>query len=207
MPEHDGRGFDSGAEFDRLLRSSLETYADHGPDSDLAERVLARIAAEGERERMRRTERRHLVIRWAIALPVAACLVVVMVLAGLRALHNAPDGANQARVVPPKSNNAGRVGPIVNSPSIAARHNDASRSLRHSARAVATARVQRLPKLDVFPTPQPLTPEEQAFAAYVARVPEAERKSLIDTEKQVDAPLSIAALEIQPIAPPDTGGN
>ncbi|MGP8251458.1 MAG: hypothetical protein ACLQHF_05440 [Terracidiphilus sp.] len=206
MPEHDHRDLQPGAEqpsadFDLLLRSSLETYGDPGPDSGLAERVLARIAAEGARQQARQT------IRWAIALPVGACLIVVIVLAGLRGLHNAPVGANQARVTLPRSADTGRDEPIKNSPSLTARRSDFSRPERHSSRPAAAATVARLPKLDVFPTPQPLTPAEKELIAYVAHVPEAERQSLVEDEQRIDTPLTIAALEIQPIAPPEPQGN
>jgi hypothetical protein len=60
-----------------------------------------------------------------------------------------------------------------------------------------------LPKLDVFPTPQPLTPEEQVLAVFAAKAPLTERQALLDAQKQADAPLSIAALQIQPLDPPN----
>jgi hypothetical protein len=207
MPEHDNRGLEPGAEFDLLVRSSLETYADPGPDSGLAERVLARVAAEGARERTRRAKQTHGVIRWAIALPVAACLIVAIVLAGLKTPHNSPDHIDQARVTTPRSTDTGRGGPNAIPPSITARRDEALRPPRHSSRTAAAARVQRLPKLDVFPAPQPLTPAEQALIAYVAHAPNAERQSLVDAQKRLDAPLTIAALEIKPLEPPEPGGN
>jgi hypothetical protein len=64
-----------------------------------------------------------------------------------------------------------------------------------------------LPKREVFPTPQPLSPEEQAFVEFAARAPETERQLFIEAQKRDDAPLSIAAIEIQPLDPPDHGGN
>jgi hypothetical protein len=64
-----------------------------------------------------------------------------------------------------------------------------------------------LPKLNVFPTPQPLTPSEKALVTYIAHAPEAERNALVDAQKQMDAPLSIAAIDIQPLEPPEEGGN
>jgi hypothetical protein len=64
-----------------------------------------------------------------------------------------------------------------------------------------------LPKLDVFPTPQPLTPEEQALVAFAVRAPESERKSFIEAQRQAEAPLRIAAIEIPPIDSPDKDTN
>lgn len=205
MHEHDDDRVEPGAEFDLLLRSSLETYADPGSKSGLAERVLARIAAEGEGGRARRMN------PWAIALPVAACLIIAILLLASKSVHHSAISSDEARVTLPKSTDAGRIadrgGAIENSPSVAARRNKESRPLRHSTRAAATATEARLPKLDVFPAPHPLTPAEQALVAFVARAPEAERKSLVETQKQLDAPLTIAALEIQPLEPPEPGGN
>ena len=64
-----------------------------------------------------------------------------------------------------------------------------------------------LPKLDVFPTPQPLTAEERALVAFAANAPKPELKAVVDAQPQADAPLSIAAIEIQPLDSPDQGGN
>jgi hypothetical protein len=207
MREQDDRSLEPETGLDLLIRSSLETYGDPGPDSHLVQRVLARVASEGEGERARRAKRAHLLIGWGIALPVAACLIIAILFVVSKSLHNSANGTIQARVTPPGSTHVGLGGSIKNSPLVTSRHSKVAVPLRYLSHTEAMVTVQHLPKLDVFPVPQPLTHEEQAFAAYVARVPEAERKSLIDTEKQVDAPLSIAALEIQPIAPPDTGGN
>jgi hypothetical protein len=70
-----------------------------------------------------------------------------------------------------------------------------------------------LPKLDVFPTPQPLTPEEQALAAIVAQAPPTELAALIQSQ-QADAPLAIPMLQTLSIdssdqdeTAPDPGGK
>jgi hypothetical protein len=204
------RGLEPDAELDLLLRASLETYADPGRESGLAERVLARIAIEGARERTHRTNRTRRISRWAVALPIAACSIVAIVLLASRPPRNSADRTNQARVTStnvtlPKSTSAGADRSNSKSPSITARRNVISRPLRHSSRAAVTT--ARLPKLDVFPTPQPLTPAEKEFISYVAKAPQAERQSLIEEQRRIDAPLTIAALEIQPLEPPEPQGN
>jgi len=210
MFERDENGLEfnaeqGGAEFDRLLRSSLESYADPGPDSGLAERVLARIAAEGGGGQTRSLR------LWAVALPVAACLIVAIVLLASKPLHRSADRSGEARVTLPKSSNAGRSAdkgaPVENSPSVTARENATTRAPRHSTHAAATSTQVRLPKLDVFPAPQPLTPAETEFVAFIAHAPLAERKSLVEAQTQLDAPLTIAALEIKPLEPPEPVGN
>jgi hypothetical protein len=79
--------------------------------------------------------------------------------------------------------------------------------LLNSRGNIDTGKTELLPKREVFPTPQPLSPEERAFANFVARSTETERQSFIEAQKRDDAPLSIAAIEIQPLDPPSPGGN
>ena len=45
------------------------------------------------------------------------------------------------------------------------------------------------------------------MVVFVAQAPEAERKALIEAQKRFDAPLSIAAIQIPPIEPPQEGTN
>jgi hypothetical protein len=71
----------------------------------------------------------------------------------------------------------------------------------------ATATPGSLPKLDVFPTLQPLTPEEQALANFAIHTPAPELQAFIEAQKNDDAPISISAIDIQPLDPPDQGGN
>ena len=81
---------------------------------------------------------------------------------------------------------------------------------RTSARpqlATALAKAQPLPKLDVFPTPRPLTPAEQALVHFAMRTPATELKHVLESQKQIDTPLNIAAITIQPIKVPELGTN
>ena len=71
MPDHD--------DLDLLLRSAVSTYGD--PDSGLAQRVLARVSAEVAPAPRRRW------LPWAIALPAAACLLLLLVLVGHKPAH------------------------------------------------------------------------------------------------------------------------
>jgi hypothetical protein len=72
---------------------------------------------------------------------------------------------------------------------------------------VQTAAAEPLPKLDFFPTPQPLTPQEQALAVIATQTPAPELKALIDAQKADDRPFPIAASHIPPFEPPDEGAN
>jgi hypothetical protein len=206
MPERDNPNMQPESEFDRMLRSSLESYAGADADRGLAERILARVATECARGKRRRK------LGWAIALPVAACLMVLALQVGSRLTHNSTDCANQARVSPPNLPLSSQGGPAAGRPEKLARRGDAAPRQRWSSRVITVAAAPRhLPKLDVFPSPLPLTSTEKEFIAYVARVPVAERKSLVEPEQQqeqqIAAPISIASLDIKPIEPPEPLGN
>jgi len=191
MPDRD--------ELDLLLRSALNTYADPGPESDLARRILARISAEAAPAPPRRW------LPWVIAPPIAACLLVLIFRSGPWPAHRPSGHAGQT--------------PTSTQSLIATAHPEMPSTPRHiqsrnsrtpepqQHRAVLAAKTAPLPKLDVFPTPQPLTPEEQALAVFAAHAPESERQSLIEAQANADAPLSIAAIQIQPLEPPDQGAN
>lgn len=200
MPERDDLERKLDPEFDLLLRSALSTYADPGPDSGLAQRILGRIAAEGAEKRTRRW------LPWAIALPAAAAVLTLIVLYGSRPMHAPMDRASHSPISRPTSATT-RTELSSASRSANGQRERALHLQAHPRYAAIAAKTAPLPKLDVFPTPQPLTLAEQALAAYAALAPEPERQSLIEAQKQVEAPLTIAAIQIQPLEPPDHDGN
>jgi hypothetical protein len=65
--------------------------------------------------------------------------------------------------------------------------------------------------LEVFPTPAPLSPEEQALADLVNRDPRIVTRqiaqSAITPQPQPVERIHIAAIHIPPLNPPDNGGN
>ena len=201
MPEHENRGLHSDAEFDHQLQSALNTYADPGQDWDITQRVLAHAAAEHVHKKARGW------LPWAVALPVAACFIVLTLVTGSRPTRNITDRTSQARVTQPKPIDIRGDGPSSITILASARYGKAPRAILHPAQPATRGRTRRLPKLDVFPAPQPLTPGEEELVAYIAHAPESELQSLIDAQKQIDAPLSIAAIEIHPLRPPEPAGN
>jgi hypothetical protein len=56
-----------------------------------------------------------------------------------------------------------------------------------------------LPKLDVFPTPKPLTAEEQALVAFATRTPVEAKVQVVEAERHLGDPIVIAALKIAPL--------
>jgi hypothetical protein len=182
---------------DQLLDAALSTYADPGPDSGLNERVLAHIAAATEpipapllRPGKGSTNRRRW-LPWAIALPATACLLLFFFV---------------PKTAPPRSSQAKQASPQPPFATMRAENLLASKSgtTRRKPQLQPVARVVQpapLPKLDVFPTPRPLTAEEQALAVFISHASDSERKALIESQKQFQAPISIAAIRIPPLEP------
>ena len=189
---------------DRMLDSSLSSYGDPGPDtgmeSGLAERILARVSSEQRSDRSApRWHSRFLL--WA-ALTVAAGLLLTLSIwkpAGSPAIHHASTEQPDIASVTPKSQNPTLVTPAQKRTTSTIRRTP----VRPSVAAAESAR----PKLSVFPLPQPLSPEERALYAFATQVPEKQRQAILDAQKNVDAPLNIAAIHIQPLGITDTGKN
>jgi hypothetical protein len=186
-------------EFDLLIDSALSTYADPGPQSGLEQRILAHLlSAHAAAETAPATHRRWL--SWAFV-PAAAAVLLLLVLFLPKAIHPPSHLALESH--------------RSQTPQIVSTHANTQPAQRTKApvlhplpRTIAFAvNSVSLPKLDVFPTPQPLTPEEQAVAISTFQTPDAEFSAVMLAQKQEDAPLSIAAINIRPLEPPDQGGN
>jgi hypothetical protein len=177
-------------ELDRLIDTALSTYAE--PRAGIEARVLAHLSAQPARSRW---------LPWAIALPIAACLVLLLMIYPRhnrtepvrQAQHNA---APQTQPAPPNS--------IAQAAQLPA-HPPQPRVI--VARAARTAPAQAPPKLDVFPTPHPLSSQEQALIRYVANISEPDRRAMATTQDQPITPLVIATIQIQPLAPLDKSEN
>jgi hypothetical protein len=208
MPEKD--------EVDRLLDSALSTYGDPGEDSGLERRVLAALSAGRERRAGRGLYgKARGWLAWAIAAPLAASLLLWMGVQ--RARHVAPvetqqaSGREQPQGPSGKADAAGQGSAVgKHSPGAEARAGlgrRAGRARPCGSRAAGAcgggesgiAKNAALPKLDVFPTPQPLTPQESALAVVAKQAPIPLRKALIEAQMQEDAPVRIAAIHIPPI--------
>ena len=58
---------------------------------------------------------------------------------------------------------------------------------------------ESLPKHEVFPTPRPLSAEEQALVAFANNVPAKVQQQVIEAQKHVGDPIVIAELKIEPL--------
>lgn len=183
-------------ELDLLIDAALTTYADPGPESELARRVLDRIAAEP-------APRRSWLLP-ALVLPIAACLLLVFLIHP-RPRITAPRSiqTNQAAHLQKPEELIPRTQPPPAPKMLAQRAKSAA---RNSSSAVRAAHSEPLPKLDVFPTPEPLSPQERALAVLAARTPQAELQALAKSQQQ-EVPPTIASLHVMPLEPPDKGEN
>jgi len=154
---------------DAVLDAALAKYAAVEPRAGLEERLLANLRTGPEPVTGRAWW------RWGLAGALAAIVIVAATLrwkSGTSAhlpMANHPTATEQ-------------IGRAANPPSAAAREHlfvNASARVPHKGGAIAVRRLapraqtvaQADPKLDVFPSPQPLSEEELALARYVRNFP------------------------------------
>jgi hypothetical protein len=177
-------------DLDLLLDAALKTYADSEKSPNLEQRILARIAAEPS------VAPRTRWLPWVIALPLAACLLVLV-------LFMSPQHREPSQTATPFAPSS-PLATLPAAPLPAKVHSSRTRSPLHSAPPILLAgRDVPLPKLDVFPTPQPLTAEERALVVIATQTPVPLRRALVEAQSQPDAPLHIAEISIPPVKPPD----
>jgi hypothetical protein len=182
-------------DLERLLDCALSSYGDPGPESGLEQRILARVINSRSLAELKRATPR--LWPWFLALPAVCCLILLAVLP--RAPEQKLDLSRLAPQPPRPAATANGIGP--------------SQPLRprqvRSARVAAKPQLTQSPtppaKLDVFPTPRPLNAQEQALVTVASRTPRPQRQSLLEATKTSDAPLSIAAIRIDPLEMPDEG--
>ncbi|HTS38815.1 MAG TPA: hypothetical protein VMH04_24285 [Candidatus Solibacter sp.] len=158
------RGSDD-AHLDQALDAALARYAAVEPRAGLEDRILANLRAQPTEAAPR------FWWRWGLAggLPwaVAALLVVAAAIAW-RSSRPAPPIAHRPAVEAPAPKHP-EYQVLV--------HNDATAIHPHRRNALASqsghsATVAAVPKLDVFPSPQPLTEQEKLVLGYVNKNPE-----------------------------------
>lgn len=188
-------------DLDLLIDSALATYADPGPDSGLDDRILVTLSTVRTAKPRASTRWPSHWIRWAVALPVAAGLLFLW-FAPRRDKPLPSSEPQQARYPAPSA-----LAPRVNlSPEVQAHvpHRHGTRAAQ-PASPVQTVQAAPLPKLDVFPTPQPLTAEERALVVVVTETPLPAREALVKAQSLDAPPVRIAEIHIPPLEPPDQG--
>ncbi len=230
-------------DLDLLLDSALSTYADPGPEAGLERRVLAALSTARDFDDRKVAGAKLLRRRlpWAIAIPVAACLILLWFFASTRIVH-APTQPQQAHpseeatsespsvpldrpapTIPQKMHPSGAKAPVHSGASTArlkscpvteltfaegvVQVSEACRESVASATNVAHAATAPLPKLDVFPTPQPLTEQEQALLFYAQQASTAQLQALSEAQARDEDPFPVATVHIPAFEPPTQGTN
>jgi hypothetical protein len=184
----------------QIIESSLSNYGDPGMDSGLAERILAHVGSERIPPPSVTTWSSAPSL-WAVALSAAACLLFAFF--GLRT------GDRQAerppRQLQPQPTTSALVEQATPPRTSTAIHPPQSPHVRPSM--MTAAKHASPPKLDQFPQPHALSPEEQALYVFATNTPEKQRQAVLEALRNDDAPLRVATLCIQPLEIPDTGKN
>jgi len=143
-------------EVDRMLDAALAHYTAVEPRAGLEDRILANLRAQPHPVD-------HSWLRWGLAAAVAAIMVVSVALAW----RSKPTPAIVVQEATATLQNPHE------SPPVAKVAHDASRQAPEPHRIAKRAAAPVLgaavgPKLDVFPSPQPLSKQEEILASYVA---------------------------------------
>ena len=153
----------TGDEVDHALDAALAKYAAVEPRMGLEDRVLARLHSEPSRSS------RRIWWQWGLAGAAAAILVVgLLAWRSTRVAH--PVIANHPPAVIRQPSLTGtKSAPPAKDDVATAKHTP--RPKPAARRAPASTTVAARPKLDQFPSPQPLSAEEIALSHYVKNFP------------------------------------
>jgi hypothetical protein len=153
-----------GDELDYALNSALAKYAAVEPRAGLEERVLANLRADHAHVPTRRWW------HWPAAIAVAAIVVVAVALAWRSGKPVHPVVANHPTITSPAQNHvAPRIEQALNNSAPQPAPRVPRRRIANHVRIEAV--VAEHPRLDKFPSPQPLTQQERALASYVSTFP------------------------------------
>ena len=142
---------------DRELDAVLARYSGVEPRAGLETRILARLRAEEERPRV------HAWWRWSVAAAMAAVVVIAVALIwrSARQSHSVAIRTSITTAGPKTPEAAVTANPAS---SVAHQQAPTRRPGTHRAPAVTAPAA---PKLDQFPSPQPLSEQEKVLAGYV----------------------------------------
>ncbi len=168
---------------DTRIDAALRSYAEPReiPDPRTVALRLLEQAQEAE------SRSRWPLWRWAIP----ACLVALAIAAFW--MLRTPRTPEVAKAPAPP-----RVATQVKTPAPAPRYASVPAAPKRASRIVA-AKSRPLPKLDVFPTPTPLSPQEQALVAFAKYGPPAVQRAVLQDQKDWNTPDTIAGLQPHPL--------
>ena len=169
---------DPNGDLDRVLDAALTKYADASPRAGLEERILANLRTGQPREAA--SSWWH----WGLAAGVAAVAILALAVSLRFGKAAHPVIANHAAVSTPDSSHL----PLPSETQVASREKAGQvRRVRRTVRLRAQPRnlIADGPKLDQFPSPQPLSEEELALVRYVRSFPK-EATLIAEAQKEFD---------------------
>lgn len=152
-------------ELGRLLDAALAKYAAVEPRQGLEERVLANLRAE----RARVPDRAWW--QWSVIAAVAAVLVVALALAWRSGQPSHPLAASHPSA-PTQAPSEPATQVVSNREGNGVRPSAPNRPRRIAHRALPAVMASAQPKLDQFPSPQPLSEQELALVRYASQFPQ-----------------------------------
>ena len=151
---------------DHELDAALAKYAAVEPRAGLEARILANL----------RTQPSHSAIRnwwrWSAAAALAAMIVIAVALAWRSSRPSHPLTAGHPSVATPAPNEPGPQFVANTAGNIPQPQGHTPAQTVRPHRSAPTVVVSAEPKLDQFPSPQPLSEQEQILANYVVKYPE-----------------------------------
>lgn len=182
---------------DERIDAELRRYAE-APQFSEPRVALARVRALAEQQ----LEPRWNIWMWVVPSSLMAVLIAVVVVWALR-IPRTP----QIAWVPKAPGVANVEAPAHSEPTPKTIAGPSTRDSNrccgepHGAaiRTLAQDEAPALPKQEVFPTPQPLSQEEQALVAFAVQAPPDVTRQVIEAQKHLGDPIQIAALTIRPL--------
>jgi hypothetical protein len=176
----------SDRELDEMIDTAIPGYSRIEPPIGLEQRILSRSLATPDKK-----ERGRFAWQWSIAIPVTACLFILLFLATPRRL---PKRSESAAV----NNTIGGI-PTHAIPSVSIVSSAPSQTKRSTSKLKWRTGQSHLPypKQDVFPSPAPPTAEEQSLMTFSRAEFQLPRASAANIEIP---PLRIAELQIKPLS-------
>lgn len=198
--DEERRGADSGRDaIEERMDAALRSYAQPAevPEMQVALAQLLERARESESQRRR---------GWVWGAVATAAGLAMIFLVGIVWLMRGPRQREIAWT--PKAPAVAQVKipseePVATPRGVAQPTSAGSRRAA-GVRAMRTAAVRQLPKQDTFPTPRPLSADEEALMTFVHRAPPPVRKAVIEDQQHWDDPIIVAELKKPPL---ETGGR
>lgn len=180
---------DDRDELDDVIDGALPAYSSADPMEGLENRVLRRVQAAGA------ARRSPWPYRLEFAIPALAVLLFVGIALriGWNSGSRTTGAARRAAVSEPSSLTPGPQP----SPAPAALVAEPKRGIKKGKAHGAPAK--SLPKKECFPTPTPMTDEERALVAWVAREPIEAVQAFAELQRRSAEPIAIQPIQIPPL--------